>query len=100
MARLPHLRDEVVSRVDTGVKVEPFSPPSLEALFRAHVEDVYRFVARQLGPGGDKAMIDDLTQEVFIAAGRSLPNFRGESKASTWLYTIASRTVLNHLESR
>ncbi len=44
-------------------------------------------------------MIKDLTQDVFIAAGAALPAFRGDSKVSTWLYTIASRIVLNHLDS-
>ena len=31
---------------------------------------------------------------------RALPRFRGESKVTTWLYGIATKTVLMHLRSR
>lgn len=75
-------------------------PPSLEALFRNHLEDVYRIVSRLLGPGAGRADIEDVTQQVFLAAHRALPKFRGESKVTTWLYGIASKTVLMHLRSR
>ncbi len=37
---------------------------------------------------------EDLAQEVFLKAYRSLPRFRGEASFSTWLYRIA----LNHLK--
>lgn len=74
--------------------------PSLEGLFRAHVGDVHRFVRHQLGPGAKEPDVEDLTQKVFIDAGRGLRTFRGDSKASTWLFSIASRVVLSHLESR
>lgn len=76
------------------------SMPTLEGLFRDHVTDVHRFVRRQLGPGGEEAEVEDLTQRVFILAGQGLPKFRGDCKASTWLYRISSRVVLRHLQSR
>ena len=75
-------------------------PLSLEALFRAHVRDVHRFVAHQLGPGAIESDIEDLTQKVFICAQKGLSKFRGESKPLTWLFRIASREVLRHLQSR
>lgn len=37
---------------------------------------------------------DDLLQETFFQALRSLPDFRGESKLSTWLYSIAKNVAL------
>lgn len=36
----------------------------------------------------------DLLQETFFQALRSLPDFRGESKLSTWLYSIAKNVAL------
>jgi RNA polymerase sigma-70 factor (ECF subfamily) len=37
---------------------------------------------------------EEVAQDVFIKAYRSLADFRGESKFSTWLYTIANTTRL------
>jgi RNA polymerase sigma-70 factor (ECF subfamily) len=38
-------------------------------------------------------------QEVFEKANRGLKNFRGKSSLSTWLYRIATNTVLDKLKS-
>ena len=73
---------------------------TLEGLFRQHAEDVHRIVRRLLGPGATDADADDLVQQVFLAVHRALPRFRGESKTSTWIYGIASKTVLHHLRGR
>jgi RNA polymerase sigma-70 factor (ECF subfamily) len=72
----------------------------VDQLFRNHFDDVYRAVAHMLGPSASDADLEDLTQQVFVAAHRSLPRFRGESKPTTWLYGIAYRTVLVFLRSR
>lgn len=37
---------------------------------------------------------EDATQEVWIEVYKSLKSFRGESKITTWLYTITSRVVM------
>lgn len=73
---------------------------TLEGLFREHAPDVHRIVARLLGPGASSADIEDLVQQVFIAVHGALPRFRGDSKATTWLYGITTRTVLTHLRGR
>jgi RNA polymerase sigma factor (sigma-70 family) len=39
--------------------------------------------------GGDVALADDLSQETFIQAYRSLARYRGEAVFSTWLLGIA-----------
>ena len=72
---------------------------SFEDLFEGHVDVVFRMVRRLLGPGASEADVDDVVQQVFIAAHRSLPGFRGDAKVTTWLYGIALRTVLAHLRS-
>ena len=73
---------------------------SLDELFRAHMRDVYRVVARLLGPGASEADLEDLTQQVFLAAHRGWKNYRGEGKPTTWLYGISSRVVCGYLRSR
>jgi RNA polymerase sigma factor (sigma-70 family) len=43
---------------------------------------------------------EDVTQEVFIQVFRSIHNFKGESKLSTWLYRIATTRSLDLLRNR
>jgi RNA polymerase sigma-70 factor (ECF subfamily) len=38
---------------------------------------------------------DDLMQEILLALWRSLPSFRGDSKASTWIYQVALQVALS-----
>lgn len=43
---------------------------------------------------------EDLTQDTFVKAWRSIARFESTGSFSSWLYTIAKRTALNHLRSR
>ena len=43
---------------------------------------------------------EDVAQEIFIQVYRSIHNFKGESKLSTWLYRIATTRSLDLLRSR
>lgn len=45
----------------------------------------------------DAAEVEDITQETFIKAYRSLPSFRGESAFYTWLYRIGINAAKNFL---
>ena len=47
----------------------------------------------------DNADIEDVTQEAFVKAYRSLPAFRGESAFYTWLYRIGINTAKNFLSA-
>lgn len=40
---------------------------------------------------------EEVAQDVFIKAFKSLKNFQGKSKFSTWLYSIAYTTAISHL---
>src|SRR5687767_12049298 len=42
----------------------------------------------------------DIYQEVFIRVYRALPNFRMESKFSTWLHRIVTNVCLTHRSRR
>jgi RNA polymerase sigma-70 factor (ECF subfamily) len=66
-----------------------------EAFVRATQRDVQRMLAHLCGP----AEADDLTQETFLRAMRSLPGFAGRSSARTWLLSIARRVAVDHVRS-
>ncbi|WP_405488878.1 sigma-70 family RNA polymerase sigma factor [Nocardia sp. NBC_00511] len=68
---------------------------ALEAFIRATQRDVWRFVAHLT----DTQSADDLTQETFLRALRSLPSFAGRSSARTWLLSIARRVVVDRIRS-
>jgi RNA polymerase sigma-70 factor (ECF subfamily) len=51
-------------------------------------------LARSLTAGNVDA--EDIAQEVFVRAWRSLPGFRGESTFRTWLHRIAINVVRSH----
>src|SRR5436190_13454972 len=40
---------------------------------------------------------EEVAQDVFVKAYRSLADFRGESKFSTWLYTISTTSSITFL---
>lgn len=60
-------------------------------LFQLHRRDVTRLVMRMASGRTD---VEDLVQDVFVQVHRSLPDFRGESKFSTWIHRIAVNVVL------
>lgn len=43
----------------------------------------------------DESEYEDMFQEMMIQIWQSLPNFRGDSLVSTWLYRICINTALN-----
>lgn len=59
-----------------------------------YTDAVYSFVRRRLSPRFD--LVDDMVQEVFIAAWESLNNFRGVSPLRAWLLGIARHKVEDH----
>ncbi len=64
---------------------------AFEALYRAHVWRVYGLCLRMTG---EPATAEDLTQDTFVNAWRSLPGYEGRSSLSTWLHRIAVNAVL------
>jgi RNA polymerase sigma-70 factor (ECF subfamily) len=55
------------------------------ALVRMHQRMIHSLAYRMTGSSADA---DDLTQEAFISAHRSLESYRGTAKFSSWLYRI------------
>jgi RNA polymerase sigma-70 factor (ECF subfamily) len=63
-----------------------------------HADAVYGYIRRRVAPQGDLA--DDLVQEVFLAAWRSLNEFRGDAPLRAWLLGIARHKVEDHYRAR
>ncbi len=62
-------------------------PDAFPALVDAFGERIYNFAGRMCRSGEDAK---DILQETFLAAVRSVKDFRGEGKFSTWLFRIAA----------
>jgi len=77
---------------------------SLDGDKKAFGEIVNRYqkmVARTVkGMLGDTVFAEDIGQEVFINLFYSLPEFRGESKLSTYIQKIAVNLTLNEIKRR
>jgi RNA polymerase sigma factor (sigma-70 family) len=67
----------------------------LESLWHDHRDDVVRFVARHVD---DRAMVDDLTQQTFIAAWRQRKQIDVDPRA--WLFGVAKNLVRRHWRTR
>jgi RNA polymerase sigma-70 factor (ECF subfamily) len=63
-----------------------------------YADHVYSYVRRRLIPRAD--LVDDLVQEIFLAAWESLDKFRGDSSLRTWLLGIARHKVEDHYRKR
>ena len=92
-ARGPHMNDDadgLVRRAAAG------DPEAFRGLFVRHKSDVARLVYRMLNAPAD---LDDVMQEVFVQVFRSLKDFRGQAKFSTWLHRVTVNVVLMHRRS-
>ncbi|MDA3891451.1 MAG: RNA polymerase sigma factor [Salinivirgaceae bacterium] len=45
--------------------------------------------------GQNSAEVDDMFQEICIQAWRAYPQFKGDSKFSTWLYRVSINTAIS-----
>jgi RNA polymerase sigma-70 factor (ECF subfamily) len=52
-----------------------------------------------LRAGLPHAEADDVCQEIFWRVFQALPRFRGESRLSTWICTLALRRIVDHRRS-
>jgi RNA polymerase sigma-70 factor (ECF subfamily) len=66
---------------------------AFEHLLRRHRRPVYNFLNRQTG---DRALAEDLLQEVFLRVIRSAPSYTRKAKFTTWMYTIARNLCVDN----
>ncbi len=67
-------------------------------IYDEHFAKVYAYVAYRVGPR--EPALDDIVQDVFVAALRGLPRFRPDRPVLTWLRAIARHKVADHFRSR
>jgi RNA polymerase sigma-70 factor (ECF subfamily) len=70
---------------------------AFEQLVARYQNKITAFAARMLN---DRDEAEDVAQEVFIKAYRSLDSFRGASSFSTWLYRIATNLCIDRVRTK
>ncbi len=84
-----HLRNLVAAAIEgDDVAVREFVRLTQPAVWR---------LCNVLGSPGEE---EDLTQDTFMRALRSLASYRGESAVTAWLLSIARRVCADHVRSR
>lgn len=69
---------------------------SFAILYERHLPSVFNRVRYRI-PESD---VEDVTQEVFITALRSLHSFQGNAQFSTWLRTLTNRRVADFYRNK
>lgn len=69
----------------------------MSQVYRQHAQTVYRFLLAQCR---DPGLAEELTQETFYQAVRSVDRFDGSCKVSVWLCQIAKHLWYQHLRRR
>ena len=62
-----------------------------------YADPLYRYVRSRLSPRGD--LVEDVVQDVFLAAWQHLAGYRGDSSLQSWLLGIARHKVEDHYRS-
>lgn len=66
---------------------------AFEELFARLFPGSFRYALRMLD--GDEQLAEDAVQDAWVKAWRKLPDFRGSSKFSTWMFSIVTREALD-----
>ncbi|MFC1490550.1 RNA polymerase sigma factor [Candidatus Latescibacterota bacterium] len=82
----------VISTIESTPDVEKF-----ETILNDYQDRVYNQAYRMLGNREDA---EEATQDIFLSIHKSLGNFRGDSKLSTWIYRIVSNVCISRLRKK
>jgi RNA polymerase sigma-70 factor (ECF subfamily) len=100
-ARLPVYTPQALSlaQPDLGVlrKAQRGDERAFSLILRAYETPVFNYVLRLVG--GNRALAEDLTQEVFLRVYQGLPKFSLRSKFTTWLFQVTKNRVLDELRA-
>ena len=87
-----------LTQPDLGVlrKAQRGDERAFTVILRAYETPVFNYVLRLVG---DRALAEDLTQEVFLRIFQGLPKFSLRSKFTTWLFQVTKNRVLDELRA-
>jgi RNA polymerase sigma-70 factor, ECF subfamily len=66
-------------------------------ILTAYETPVFNYVLRMVG---ERALAEDLTQEIFLRIYQGLPGFSLRCRFTTWLFQVAKNRVLDELRAR
>jgi len=93
---LEQLPDEELVRLYRADAISENRDQYIDELFRRNYARVGRWCLRFTG---ERESAADLAQEIFTKVYQSLESFQGQSKFSTWLFTISRNHCLNSVRS-
>jgi RNA polymerase sigma-70 factor (ECF subfamily) len=83
--------DDLIARARSG------DDEAFGVIFEHHSRFIYKFIYAMIS---EKSMAEEMTQETFLAAYKSIHNLRGEAQLRTWLCGIAKNVVYKSLRVR
>ena len=88
-----------LTQPDLGVlrKAQRGDERAFSLIVRAYETPVFNYVLRLVN--GDRALAEDLTQEVFLRVYQGLPKFSLRCKFTTWLFQVTKNRVLDELRA-
>jgi RNA polymerase sigma-70 factor (ECF subfamily) len=89
---LPQPDPEVLRRARRG------DDRAFETIVRQYQTPLFNYVVRVLA--GDRALAEDICQEVFMRVYHALPGFDNRCQFSTWLFQVAKHRVVDELRTR
>jgi RNA polymerase sigma-70 factor (ECF subfamily) len=82
---------EVLKRAQRG------DERAFASIVRQYEKPIFNYVVRLTG---DRAVAEELTQEVFMRVFQGLPRFSLRCKFTTWLFQVTKNRVLDELRAR
>lgn len=71
--------------------------PEFSVVYELYFKDVYKYV---LSLCRNESVAEEVTQETFFKALKSIDSFRGQCKLYVWLCQIAKNTYYSHIQKR
>lgn len=71
---------------------------AFQLLFETYKDKVFSLAV--YSAGGDRAVADDVTQQIFLKLFTAIRQFRGDSEFTTWLYRLVVNACLDERRRR